>query len=195
LKPEFAAELVEAGLPVGDVLFDCISRTYDSFAAQFFPNDEIGMIVGVHREKAHPHGHVLVFPVTRKNRRMNFSRLAPVRLGDREVRMDFQGYLQDSFARQVEQYRQMLRDKEQARFLFSEKLLMAGEVMSRVQEAAKNSEAKSVDTHVGEAISAFERDPDQAGLLIKQRSDGISRVQAEREELCYGEAFPRPQNC
>jgi hypothetical protein len=183
LKPEFAEELTKAGLPVADVLFDAVSRTYAGFADQFFGGDELGFIAGLHREKAHPHVHVLVFPMTRKGRQLNFSRLAPVRLDGREVRMDFQGWLQERFVREIDRYRDFLADRLPESPLLAERLIESGIVMGAIPPAEQRPAGKTFNTIVAETVITVEKSRDIAAWLIEQRKGDLGRLREERTNV------------
>jgi hypothetical protein len=185
LAPDLASELEKAGLPVGDVLFDCVRRSYDNYSRQFYPNDEIGFVAGLHREKAFPHVHALVFPTTRLGRRMNFSRLAAARVDGRAVRIDFQGYLQDRFATNVERYRAMIagRGRDGIAEMLPESTLLATVVTEIALEREKAGSQQSKAELIHEAGAAVSASADLSGDLIRKRKAALANLHSEREQV------------
>ena len=185
LAPDLASDLEAAGLPVGDVLFDCVCRSYDSYCRQFYPNDEIGFVAGLHREKAFPHIHALVFPTTRLGRRLNFSRLAPATVGGRAVRVDFQGYLQERFAANVERYRTMVteRGRDGIEAMMPEVTLLAGVLTGLANERESKGSKLPKAELIHESAVAVSSSADLSGALIQNRKASLANLRAEKEKI------------
>jgi hypothetical protein len=176
--PSFARQLEEAGFAPGDILFDVINRTFSAFRDQFFSDDDIGFICGLHREKEHPHGHVLFFPQTKTGRPINLSRLAPVRVNGEMKRIDFQGFIQLKFAENVQHWHEMLRAAEHAREapLWQEPTLFEMEAGSLIQAAAQAGAPPPSQDVIQEKL----RDQDFAAAAAASRAE---RLKAEKTKV------------
>ena len=73
--PRFATELQKRGYPVDAMLLTSLHQTLAQFGARYYPDANLGFVVGCHHDRAHPHFHAVIHPETSSGEVIRFSGL------------------------------------------------------------------------------------------------------------------------
>ncbi len=111
MHPAISTKLAEHGVSVDEVLFANATHALLVYANRHYPGEGIGWIGGVHHDRAHPHLHAVVFPLTNQGRRLNLSPLQAINDGrGGKVRIDFQGTLVRAYWEQCKETAELVFD-------------------------------------------------------------------------------------
>jgi hypothetical protein len=73
--PRIATELHKRGYPVDAMLLTSLHQTLAQFGARYYPDANLGFVVGCHHDRAHPHFHAVIHPETSSGEVIRFSGL------------------------------------------------------------------------------------------------------------------------
>ena len=104
LHPDLCEVLNEMGKPVDEVIVNAARRVLRKYQEKYYPGERLGAIIGLHHDRKHIHGHIMLYPTTERGKLLRVTDEGPGRRGwtpFTDMRLMTQKVIQDYFEREI----------------------------------------------------------------------------------------------